>query len=122
MRIHLEDVAIGTKQFGSAFGTLPPIPKQYVQLEWLPPNLNPSAQDSNEAYSAERPQVAGYPAWVQDPQHVFCKTCRRGMVFVAAMANTTGFDPYIPINNEGGFQYHFACNSCRTISVIAQWS
>jgi len=44
------------------------------------------------------------------------------MTFVAAMASTPQFDPCIPINNESGFHYHFACAACVTISVIAQWT
>ena len=122
MKILLDNVATMTNRFGDVFGTLPPIPKQYVQLEWLAPNLNPSAKDLEAAAPWDRPQVAGTISWVQSPEHVFCRNCREEMVFVAALASTTGFEPYIPINNESGFQYHFACNSCCTISVIAQWT
>ncbi|MCI0642461.1 MAG: hypothetical protein L0Y72_15370 [Gemmataceae bacterium] len=52
----------------------------------------------------------------------YCPQCRRKMVFVAAMTSTTGFEQYIPINNESGFQYHWACDVCGILSVIAQWT
>ena len=43
-------------------------------------------------------------------------------IHVAAMSNVENFKPRVPINNESGYQYHFACNRCRTLSVVAQWS
>ena len=67
-------------------------------------------------------QVGGAPCWVQSPRRVRCRLCRDEMVFVAALASSSGFDPYVPINNESGFQYHFACNACRTLSVFGQWT
>lgn len=44
------------------------------------------------------------------------------MAFVAALADSGDFAPYVPINNESGFQYYFAYAPCRTLSVIAQWT
>jgi hypothetical protein len=120
MTVRLVNVATSTKRYGEALSNLPAISKQFVQLNWIPPNENPTEEELETPW--ERPQVGGVPLWTQDLLNVFCKSCRQEMVFVAAMASTPGFEPYIPINNESGYQYHFACNNCRTISVIAQWT
>ena len=122
LSVRLENTAFATKQYGECFGHLPRIPKQYVELAWVPPNLDPSQEEIDKACPWDRPQIAGSVWWTQQPCHVFCRSCRKVMMFVAAMASPTGFEPYIPINNGSGFQYHFACNACRTISVIAQWT
>lgn len=117
MTVRLVNVGTSTKRYGGALSTLPAISKQFVQLNWIPPNENPTEE---ELQVWERPQVGGIPLWIQDPLNVFCKSCRKEMVFVAAMASTPGFEPYIPI--EVGYLYHFACNNCHTLSVIAQWT
>lgn len=44
------------------------------------------------------------------------------MIYVAAMAPTDLFIPEIYINNGSGFQYHFACPDCFTLSVLPQFS
>ncbi len=47
------------------------------------------------------------------------------MVFVAAMALPEGLEPYVAINNDSGYQYHFASDACHTLRVIAdveEWS
>jgi hypothetical protein len=114
MTVRLVNVATSTKRYGKPFSTLPAIAKQFVQLNWK--------LSEEELQAWERPQVGGVPFWTQEPLNVFCNSCREEMVFVAAMASTPGFEPYIAINNESGYQYHFACNDCHTISVIAQWT
>jgi hypothetical protein len=70
----------------------------------------------------DAPQVGGVPAWTQDAVRVYCPSCRNEMAFVASMANPVGFTPQIAVNNESGFQYHFACAACRRLSVVAQWT
>lgn len=44
------------------------------------------------------------------------------MVNVGSMADPVGFEAPFVINNESGFQYHFACDTCHRVSVIAQWT
>ncbi len=78
--------------------------------------------DEEELPDWEHTQVGGAPPWVQGPRRMRCRLCRDEMIFVAALASTKGFEPYVPINNESGFQYHFACNGCRTLSVVGQWT
>ena len=112
LEVRLVNVGISVTRFGKACDTLPPIPQQFVGLE----------DGTGEDDGWEHPQIGGVPNWTQQPERVFCRGCRSEMVFVGAMASTIGFEPYVPINNESGFQYHFGCGNCRTISVIAQWS
>jgi hypothetical protein len=112
LEVRLVNVGISVTEFGKAYDTLPPIPQQYVRLE----------KDSGDEEAWEQPQIGGAPNWTQQPQRVFCRACRSEMIFVGAMASTTGFQLDVPINNESGYQYHFACSNCRTISVIAQWT
>lgn len=44
------------------------------------------------------------------------------MVYLAAMATTSAFEPPVSTNNDSGFQYHFGCAACSILSVIAQWT
>jgi hypothetical protein len=118
--VQLVNVAISTQRFGQPVETLPAIPRQLVHLEWQPPRLNTSAEDLNQWSHRDVPQVAGTPFWIQHPLRIFCKTCRQEMVFVAAMGTAYGFEPVVEIVD--GQQYHYACNACHTISVIAQWT
>jgi hypothetical protein len=124
LHVELVNVAMSLKRFGKAFKTLPAIPRQFARLEWVPPQLNPTEADLDQFCAGDwgRPQIGGTPAWVQNALRVFCKTCREEMVFVAANATTSDFEPEIWINNGSGFQYHFACDACHTVSVIAQWT
>jgi hypothetical protein len=117
--IELLAVDISTREYGTAYDTTPPIPAQPAALAWRAPV--PPEQDFEED-PPDRPQVGGVPAWTQDPERVPCPACGEEMVFVASMARPEGFTPEIPVNNESGFQYHFACASCRRLSVVAQWT
>lgn len=114
-RITLRNVAISTHEFGKAHGTTPPLERRYATLVATDPTDSP--YDVNFP-----PLVGGSPLWVQDVERALCPDCDEPMVYVAAMATPYNFEPPFFINNEGGFQYHFACNACGTLSVIAQWS
>ncbi|MCI0380407.1 MAG: tetratricopeptide repeat protein [Gemmataceae bacterium] len=125
MEVRLLNVAISTKDYGERFREspkVPPIPTQFVRLEWFPPRTYPDEEEPDTETPWNSLHLGGSPYWVQLPQDYYCPQCRRKMVFVAAMTSTTGFEPYIPINNESGFQYHWACNDCGILSVIAQWT
>ena len=63
------------------------------------------------------PTLGGDPHWRGNPQSVSCWTCHQPMVFVAAMATPVGFEPSVAIT---GWHDHFACDRCRTLTVIAQ--
>jgi hypothetical protein len=119
--IKLGNVAISLKEYGQPLSTVPPLQKRYVDLEWVAPKLHPTEEDI-DAVGWEHPQIAGTPFWTQNSQRLNCRTCRQEMVFVAAMATTEEFGPEIFINNGSGYQYHFACDRCHTISVLAQWT
>jgi hypothetical protein len=99
------------KQFGSANKTEPLIPRQPVALRKI---------DSSSPPQEDRPQIGGEPDWVQDFERIFCPKCQEEMVFVAAMGCVDKLQPRIMINNGSGYQYHFACDRCRTLSVFAQ--
>jgi hypothetical protein len=114
-RVELVNVALSTSRYGAANATTPAAPGQRAALRQ---RSLPGEEDD----PPDRPQVGGVPAWTQDAQRVWCPECRREMTFVAAMANPEGFAPAIAVNNESGFQYHFACAPCRRLSVIAQWT
>lgn len=116
--VELVNVAISTRQYGQAHDTTPPIPAQPAALAWRRPLSSDGVLDD----PPQAPQVGGAPSWTQDATRVYCPACRMEMVFVASMANPQGFVPAVPINNESGFQYHFACSECRRLSVIAQWT
>jgi hypothetical protein len=120
MIVRLVNVATSLKRFGEAIGTLPEIPRGFARLEWVSPRLHPTDKDLDGYIGFDRPQVAGRPAWVQDALRVYCRTCRQEMAFIAAMATTNEFEPVVLITNGDGFLYHFACDRCHTISVIAQ--
>lgn len=113
----LLNVAISTKEYGGANDTTPSIPAQPAALAWRTPVETDAFADPPDA-----PQVGGVPAWTQDATRVWCPACHDEMSFVAAMAGPRGFTPSIPVNNESGFQYHFACAKCRRLSVVAQWT
>ena len=102
-------------------GTIPGISKQFVRLKARKPKKRLTENDK-DAYYELGPTVGGALPWIADPLDVRCRRCKDEMTFVAAMANVEGFDTYVPINNESGYQYHFACDTCHTLSVIAQWS
>jgi hypothetical protein len=63
------------------------------------------------------PLVGGDPHWRGNPQSVSCWECNRPMTFVASMGSPRGFSP--PVSIEG-LHDHFACDRCKTLSVIAQ--
>lgn len=116
--VELESVAISTRKYGEAYVTTAPVPAQPAALAWR----EPFRAEGDVADPPPTPQVAGVPAWTQQAARVYCPSCRKEMVFVGSMATPVGFAPTIPINNESGYQYHFACRHCRRLSVIAQWT
>jgi hypothetical protein len=122
-RMTLLGVGLDVVEFGEAVGRAPEIPRQWAGLQWLPPIATPDEADLDLADdSYDGPLVAGQPLWTQAPQRVYCPRCRHEMVYVAAMSSTHDFEPPVHVNNESGFQYHFACDSCSVLSVIAQWT
>jgi hypothetical protein len=123
LAVKLVNVGTNTAKYGEARSVMPLLPPQYARLEWQDPipDPPPGKEGDNEYHPDwDRPQVAGKPGWTQEPLRVYCRTCREQMVFVAAMATVEDFGPKVWINNGSGYQYHFACNGCRTLSVIAQ--
>lgn len=92
-------------------GSLGPLPPQSARLKAssLQPNWN-------------QPLVGGEIPWVQSPESTFCWKCKSPTVYVAAMAWPRSFDERVFINNGSGYQYHFACDACHTVSVLAQWT
>jgi hypothetical protein len=114
-RVTLRNVAISVTQYGDAFGTLPALQRRYARLTATDPTESP--------YDAcFGPLVGGVPLWTQGPEQPRCPECDEPMVYVAAMTTPDAFDPPFVINNESGAQYHFACNPCGILSVIAQWT
>lgn len=67
--------------------------------------------------SSPEPLVGGDPHWRGNPQSVTCWECNRPMKLVASLATPRGFKPELTIE---GFHDHFACDTCKTLSVIAQ--
>jgi tetratricopeptide (TPR) repeat protein len=113
--IVLRNVAISTKEFGKPFDAPPKLQRRYAKLVPTKPTDSPFDV-------ALGPMVGGAPLWTQSPELALCPECDEPMVYVAAMTTPEAFEPPFVINNESGFQYHFACNACRTLSVIAQWT
>lgn len=122
-KVTLKNVAISTKLYGEAYDTLDELPEKPVKLVRTKPLLWPREKhiDALDS-SSEQPQIGGSPRWTQAPERPLCRHCRSEMVFVGAMGSTDAFGPRITINNESGYQYHFACDSCRSLSVIAQFT
>jgi hypothetical protein len=118
--LSLLNVAISTRRFGEAQGPPAALPSLPVEVRWRTPVLAPTERDLEPRWEA--PQLGGAPHWTQQPLTVFCPACRKEMGFVAAMASAEAFPGGVHINNESGFQYHFACAPCHTLSVIAQWT
>lgn len=116
--VDLLAVDIDTEEYGTAYDTTPAIPPQPAELVWRAPLTGDAIVESDH----EGPQVGGAPSWVQDSERPGCPACGKEMAFVAAMGRPEGFSPEIPVNNESGFQYHFACAACRRLAVIAQWT
>lgn len=111
LEVRLTNVAISTSEYGKAFVVTRPLPRAFAKLSRFPEEPEPA-----------RPLVGGAPYWTQQPTNVYCPECRARMTYVGAMATAAEFDPPFVINNESGFQYHFACGECSVISVIAQWT
>lgn len=105
-------VAISEQRFGRAYETSAPVPAEPISLEWRSPGR------LDDEWPGDEPQILGEPRWVQAPERMFCRVCHDEMVFVATMATMPG----LPITNESGCLYHFACNRCRVIRVSAQWT
>lgn len=114
-RITLRNVAISTTEFGKPFGAPPKLQRRHAKLAPSKPIDSPFDAEST-------PLVGGAPLWTQSPELALCPECDAPMAYVAAMTTPLAFEPPFVINNESGFQYHFACNACRVLSVIAQWT
>lgn len=95
----------------------PELTQQWARLE---PNQAIVDADPDDDLPPAAPQVGGTPRWIQQPERLFCKQCRGEMTFVAALAGTGEFDVSVVVNNASGYQYHFACPACRTITVLPQ--
>lgn len=121
--VTLENVAIDCCKFGTPFETAPDIPEAPAALKWLKPISGQEAEEAGyHPTGFGKALVGGEPYWTQNPLRVWCPGCRGEMVYVAAMTTAEEFEPRITINNDSGFQYHFACGACRKLSVIAQWT
>jgi tetratricopeptide (TPR) repeat protein len=114
-RITLRNVAIAVAEYGRAHDTTPKLQRRYAKL--VPTDATDSPFDVDFG-----PLVGGAPLWTQSPERALCPDCDEPMVYVAAMATPRAFEPPFVINNESGFQYHFACNACSVLSVIAQFT
>jgi hypothetical protein len=115
--VQLLAVALSEQQYGRAYETAEPLAAVPVSLHWRAP-IDPEA----DVWPPDAPQVLGTPWWVQSPLRVFCRGCHGEMVFVAAMGTSQELGSYVAVTNESGFLYHFACNACRAVSVVAQWT
>jgi hypothetical protein len=107
------------EEYGEAFDEFGVLPETPIELEWIPARAY--VEGERLRWPDDAPQILGEPWWIQTPLRPFCRKCRDEMTFVAAMASID-LGKYVAINNDGGFQYHFACNACRTLSVMAQWT
>lgn len=114
--VRLLNAAISVTEFGGARRTTPPLARRYAKLTPFVPGESPEDEPSPGAL------VGGEPLWTQSPERVLCPECDEAMVYVAAMTTPDAFEPPFVINNESGYQYHFACNTCGTLSVIAQFT
>jgi len=112
-RITLSNVAISVQEYGKARRTTPPLERRYARL--APVSVTADPFDIN--FGA---LVGGEPLWTQNPEQALCPGCDEAMVYVGAMSTPEQFEPPFLINNDSGFQYHFACNACGTLTVIAQ--
>lgn len=122
MQIKLNKVTLNRiKDFSKPFGEYEATGRHFVRLERLKPKKRPRAANI-EQYCEIGPLVGGAPPWYQDPTEMKCPTCKTDMVYVAALSSINDFGASIPINNESGYQYHFACDKCLSLSVLAQWS
>lgn len=65
--------------------------------------------------SLAEPVVGGAPHGGSTAKPVVCWVCNGVMSFIAAMASPRAFAPAIQMT---GYQDHFACGSCRTVSVL----
>ena len=121
--VRLVAVGLSRELYGEANDDGTELPHVPVRLDWLAPRSVADDEEVDDAdIGEEEPQVLGAPRWTQSPERPICRRCKEVMMFVAAMASTKDIGDYVAINNESGFQYHFACNGCRTVSVIAQWT
>jgi len=123
MRVKLETVTLpGIKQFSEAMSKTPAFRKQFAQLKTRKPKKRLREADL-DAYGIMDSMVGGLPPWIaDDPPEIRCRHCNEEMTFVAAIGNIEEFEPQVAISSECGYQYHFACDDCHTLSVIAQWS
>ena len=110
--VRLVNVIASTKRWGTPLSNHPTFPPKPVDLKPLPDEWN--ADDLSENCL-----VGGEPDWCQEPRRLFCRTCRQQMIYVASLTSTWHLAPPIPLN-DAGWNYHFACDRCKTISVIAQ--
>ncbi len=121
--VKLVAVGLSRELYGEANDEGAELHQVPVKLEWIAPRFVADDEEVDDGdIGDEAPQVLGAPRWAQSAERVFCRRCREEMVFVAAMASTSDLGDAVALNNESGFQYHFACNDCRTVSVIAQWT
>lgn len=120
--LDLLTVGIDTITYGEPMSEAAPIAAQFAALEPQPEIEDSDEEDLAGMEDEMGPLVGGEPLWVQNAVRVFCPRCREEMVYLAAMSTTVQFEPTIAINNESGFQYHFGCDACALLSVIAQWT
>lgn len=81
------------------------------------PRANASLVLTSGEETTPEPLVGGDPHWRGNPQSVTCWECNRPMKLVASLASPRGFTPAVSIE---GFHDHFACDTCKTLTVIAQ--
>ncbi len=104
VRVHAESDAV--RASAQARARTPPIPRTNAMLVF-----------NNAATAVPEPVVGGEPHFGGMPRAVDCWGCRKPMRFIASMATPRGFTPAVTIS---GWQDHFACAACRTVSVVPQ--
>ncbi|NUO53168.1 MAG: hypothetical protein HOV80_30330, partial [Polyangiaceae bacterium] len=79
------------------------------------PRANAMLVFANAPTSSPEPVVGGEPHGPSNTRAVECWVCNRAMSFIGAMASPRAFAPAIQMT---GYQDHFACGRCRTLSVM----
>ncbi|MFO0546873.1 MAG: hypothetical protein U0271_00730 [Polyangiaceae bacterium] len=109
LAVHADAAALA--RAASSLRPIPSIARQNAML------INRASLSSEPPYSTF---VGGDPPWLGVPLDINCPRCQRSMLFVAALGQVSQFKPPMSFNGGVGYQLHFACDPCRTLSVIPE--
>jgi hypothetical protein len=79
------------------------------------PRANAMLVFANAPTPSPEPVVGGEPHGPSPQKAVVCWVCSGAMHFIASMASPRAFLPSVQM---AGYQDHFACGACRTLSVM----